>query len=144
MLIEAYIDGACEPVNPGGTASYGVLVKVGGVTVWESSKVVGMGSGMSNNVAEYAALVALLEWWKPRSKPGVLLHIYTDSKLIFNQLGTGLWSARKGFYIPYYEKALELLTGQVFFKWIPREENQEADRLSKRILKEIGVRITER
>ena len=31
-LIEAWFDGACEPVNPGGTASYGVIVTRNGET----------------------------------------------------------------------------------------------------------------
>lgn len=26
-MIELYFDGACEPINPGGTASYGWLLK---------------------------------------------------------------------------------------------------------------------
>jgi len=33
----AFIDGACEPVNPGGTASYGVVVKSNGVTIFTDS-----------------------------------------------------------------------------------------------------------
>ena len=37
-LIECWFDGACEPKNPGGYASYGVIVKVDGRKVWEASK----------------------------------------------------------------------------------------------------------
>ncbi len=33
----AFFDGACEPVNPGGTASYGVVVKSNGVTIFTDS-----------------------------------------------------------------------------------------------------------
>lgn len=59
----AFIDGACEPVNPGGTASYGVVVKSDGVTIFTDSAVVGSGLAISNNVAEYSGLLAFLKWY---------------------------------------------------------------------------------
>jgi len=62
--INAWIDGACEPVNPGGTASYGLVIKQGDEVIVNNCGVVGSGNGMTNNVAEYSALIALFEWCK--------------------------------------------------------------------------------
>jgi ribonuclease HI len=59
----AYFDGACEPVNPGGTASYGAVIIEDDETIWECSEVYGQGKLMSNNVAEYAGFIAVLEWF---------------------------------------------------------------------------------
>ena len=58
-----YFDGACEPNSPGGTASYGAVIYEDEEKVWECSEIHGQGNLMSNNVAEYAALIALLEWF---------------------------------------------------------------------------------
>ena len=41
--LEVWIDGACEPINPGGTASYGVVIKNDEVTVFADSAIVGSG-----------------------------------------------------------------------------------------------------
>jgi len=54
----AYFDGACEPVNPGGTASYGAAIYENQQLVWKCSQIYGRGEHTSNNVAEYAALIA--------------------------------------------------------------------------------------
>ena len=51
----AWFDGACEPVNPRGTASFGVVIKdnAGTVLVKEHG-IAGKGSVMSNKLAEYS------------------------------------------------------------------------------------------
>jgi len=63
----AYFDGACEPVNPGGTASYGAVVFLAGERIWECAEIYQPEDGhekqTSNNVAEYAGLIAILEWF---------------------------------------------------------------------------------
>ncbi|MGD0012733.1 MAG: hypothetical protein ABSE93_29850 [Terriglobia bacterium] len=52
----AWFDGACEPVNPGGTASFGVVIKdKDGTVLRKEHGLVGKGSKMSNNVAEMPA-----------------------------------------------------------------------------------------
>jgi hypothetical protein len=49
----ASFDGACEPVNPGGTATFGVIIKdEDGTVIYEEHGLVGSGDAMSNNVAE--------------------------------------------------------------------------------------------
>ncbi len=130
----AFIDGACEPVNPGGTASYGVVVKSDGITIFTDSAIVGSGPGMSNNVAEYSGLIAFLEWYIEHADNSKAT-VHSDSSLLINQM-TGYWRARRGLYLSYYKRAWEIirqnnLRDRIGYRWIPREQNQEADKLSK-------------
>jgi ribonuclease HI len=132
--LEVWIDGACEPVNPGGTASYGVVVKSNGVAIFTNSAIVGSGPRMSNNVAEYSGLLAFLEWYIQHAHNGFII-VYSDSSLLINQM-TSYWRARRGLYFPYYKRAWEIihqnnLRDKISYRWVPREQNQEADKLSK-------------
>jgi hypothetical protein len=47
-LIEGWCDGACEPMNPGGHASWGAVLKIDGVKVWSAGGYCGVGPEMSN------------------------------------------------------------------------------------------------
>jgi hypothetical protein len=50
---KAWFDGACEPFNPGGTATSGTIVEdKEGTVLLEEGRLVGIGEGMSNNVAD--------------------------------------------------------------------------------------------
>lgn len=134
-MIEGWFDGCTEPVNPGGHASYGALIKVEGETVWQVSAYVGFGPTMSNNVAEYSGAIACmkqllgLEAVKAGSA-GVIMR--GDSMLVIKQL-SGEWRVKRGLYVPYYQQAVRLRAQlpQMRLEWIPRERNGEADRLSK-------------
>ncbi len=55
-LIVVHIDGLCEPVNPGGTATFGYVIRDDSGSILASkSGIVGKGPTMTNNVAEYTA-----------------------------------------------------------------------------------------
>ena len=131
----AWFDGACGPVNPGGTATYGIMIKDqdGTTIVWEHG-LVGKGSTMSNNVAEYAGVLQVLKYLAPRPPGRVTIH--GDSKLVINQLN-GKWRMRKGLYLSTAKEAKALLAHlhglgwQTNLRWIPREQNKECDALSK-------------
>lgn len=129
MSIEVYIDGLCEGLNPGGVACYGVVFK--GDFEAEMCGTIGSGPEMSNNVAEFSALVKALSVLLPHSKKTI--KIYSDSQLLVNIM-SGRWQPREGLYIPYCQKAFELLKyfDDVTFQWIPREDNVEADALSRK------------
>lgn len=68
----------------------------------------------------------------------VLFH--GDSMLSVRQM-TGEWRVKGGLYLPYFTKARELAGHfrNINFLWIPREQNGEADVLSKKVLKEKGI-----
>jgi ribonuclease HI len=133
----ACFDGACEPVNPGGTASFGVIVKDDdGTVLLREHGLVGKGKAMSNNVAEYAGVLHILKYLSSRP-PGRVM-IYGDSNLVINQL-SGKWRVRKGLYLSIAMETKELLAhlrwlgSQINFCWIPREQNEECEALSKKI-----------
>jgi ribonuclease HI len=139
-MIEAWFDGVCEPRNPGGHAAYGALVKADGEVVLSEGVYVGHGSKMSNNVAEYSAMIAVLR--KLATLQDYAL-VRGDSMLVINQL-RGTWEVHGGLYVPYYREAFKLfdpIRGRVALEWIPRERNSECDVLSKQVLLDRGIRF---
>ena len=133
MPIVVYVDGLCEPVNPGGTATYGYVIRNDdGRDIARKSGVVGKGPGMSNNVAEYAALCEALRYLIREKMTLLPVEIRSDSRLLVNQM-KGEWKFHKGLYAQKYRDAKALATqfDRVKFRWIPREENKEADALSR-------------
>jgi ribonuclease HI len=63
--------------------------------------------------------------------------IHGDSNLVINQLN-GKWRVRKGLYLSIAVETKELLAylrglgWQINFCWIPREQNEKCDALSKK------------
>ena len=132
----AWFDGAYQPFNPGGTATFGVIVKnKDGTVLLAEHGLVGKGSQMSNNVAEYAGVLHILKYLS--SRPPGRVTIYGDSNLVINQLN-GKWRIRKGLYLSTAIEAKALLAylhcrgWQINLCWVPREQNRECDRLSKK------------
>ena len=146
-MIEIYFDGACEPINPGGTASYGYLVKQGGKTIIQCSKIIGTGKGMTNNVAEYTGLIEAV---KVISNLDIKekVRICGDSNIVCNTVAKK-WGWKKKKWLPHkgaphlkalLDETLNLLANYDYeIKWIPRGENEEADRLSKSVLIGAGI-----
>lgn len=129
-LIEAWFDGAVEPVNPGGHGGYGMLVKRDGQTIHGEAIYMGRWPTLSNNCAEYAGCISVLRYFiKHNVKRAV---VYGDADMIVKQVN-GEWRIRGGAYIPYFHEAyaLKQQLPEVVIVWIPREQNVEADNLSK-------------
>jgi ribonuclease HI len=131
-MIEVFFDGLCEP-NPGGVATYGFVIRRGGRVVHE-------GRGLAcpprtpqctNNVAEYTGLVKALEHLAGTgaSEPVV---VRGDSELVLRQLG-GAYKVKSPLLAPLYERVRELAARlpSVRFEHVPREDNAEADRLTR-------------
>ncbi len=148
-MIELYFDGACEPINPGGTAAYGWLLKKDGEKLQEGSGVVGRGPGMTNNLAEYMGLIEGLKAFFNLNVKDKLM-IYSDSSLVANMVGKKWgWNKKKTKWrphekMPHLKKLLDqvliLLEGADYeIHWIPREQNADADALSKKHLIEQGL-----
>jgi ribonuclease HI len=123
--ITCYFDGGCDP-NPG-HASCGALVKRDGKTIWKHSQYIG--NHLSNNVAEYAGVIAVLSYLLENKIDTAT--IYGDSNMVVQQMNRK-WRAKAGTYLPYYKEALALRVQlpNVTIKWIPREKNGEADALA--------------
>ncbi|HML03013.1 MAG TPA: ribonuclease HI [Candidatus Bathyarchaeia archaeon] len=130
-MIEVWIDGLCEPINPGGTACIGYIIKREGKVLAKTSEVVGRGEGMTNNVAEYTALVRALEKIIQLGLAEQEILVRSDSRLVVNQM-KGNWEVKAPLILPLYRKAKMIATAMnIKFNWICREENTDADSLCR-------------
>ena len=145
-MIKLFFDGSCEPVNPGGTAAWGYVIKdENDKTLFSGSGIVGKGTGMTNNVAEYAGLIAGLTAVKKHNLMDSVnerLIVYGDSQMVINMVNK-TWGWKKTRWIPHLKAPhlkdlllhclgiLQESDGRYALAWIPREENAEADELSK-------------
>jgi len=124
-MIVAYIDGGARG-NPG-PAGYGVRVEqADGTLVEEFHESIGTAT---NNVAEYRALIAALEWAKAHGHRE--LHLRSDSLLLVQQM-RGNYKVKNPGLQPLYAKArlLTLEIGRVTFEHVGRALNAHADRLA--------------
>lgn len=150
MKAIGYFDGLCEPKNPGGIATYGYLIII------ENNEII-KGYGLAekpwspnatNNVAEYTGLYCLL--MKLLKLNIRRAEIFGDSQLVIKQINHE-YKIKSERLIPLYQKITQLKNefDSIEFKWIPRELNKEADKLSRiaynlalrGIIKEIGCSL---
>lgn len=132
-FLHAWFDGAAWP-NPGGHGAYGVLVKRHGEVIYQASEYLGHGPHITNNVAEYAGVIAVLRFLL--SEGVQCATVYGDSRMVVQQLN-GQIKAKRGIYLPQYREAreLRLKLPDVRLVWISRGQNTEADVLSKEPLR---------
>lgn len=130
-MIEIFFDGSCEPFNPGGRCGIGAIIFRDGKKIHSISEYIGSGSGMSNNVAEYAALNASLKYLIDYNMTTEDVHAFGDSQLVVRQM-SGEWKIKGGIYYKHAVQCCKLSESfqKIDFTWIPREENYEADKLS--------------
>jgi len=118
-----YVDGLCEPRNPGGVGCYGFVVIRDGKTIMKGRGVAGSGREMTNNVAEYSAAIAALKWLV---EEGVTdpVEVRSDSQLLVRQM-QGVYAV-KSTRIRGLHRELCALAGRfrsVSWKWVPRHLN---------------------
>lgn len=134
MAVELFFDGGCYG-NPNGVATYGYVVYRDGMEVRKEQGVVGEGEGMTNNVAEYEALLKGLQWIKAQGwrEP---VTVRGDSELIIRQLAGKykIRSATAKKYFPLVKGAAEGMN--IRYRHVPREENTIADALTKQAYEE--------
>jgi ribonuclease HI len=132
-MITVFCDGLCEPVNPGGTACYGWAAYRGREKLGEGCGAVCSGPGATNNVAEYSAVIKALEWLLENGHAGEEVEVRSDSQLCVRQL-RGEYAVRSPRVAPLHRRAKELAGRfrRIRFRWVPREQNAEADALSRR------------
>src|ERR1035437_10285404 len=125
----ANIDGAARG-NPG-PASYGVVIRRPDGTPLESlGKYIGR---HTNNVAEYYALIAALDY---AAANGIKrLRVHSDSQLIVNQM-KGLYKVKHPDLRPLHERAKKQAASLEAFtiQYVPREQNRAADALANAAL----------
>ena len=89
------------------------------------------GHGVTSNFAEYTALAEALTRLKALGVEGDAI-VRSDSKLLVGHLSQG-WKVKGGMYLEKLREVRELLKefGSIRFEWVPREQNQEADLLTR-------------
>ncbi len=129
-MITVYFDGLCYPKNPGGVAAYGYVIIRNGGPIHKGFGAIGEGKGMTNNVAEYEGLLAAAQWLNDEKIMETIV-IKGDSQLVIKQMKGEyrINSATSKKYVPEIKKLLQ--GKEINFIWIPREENEEADKLSR-------------
>ena len=123
--VVAYIDGGARG-NPG-PAGFGVRIEdSGGELIEEIAESIGVAT---NNVAEYRALIAALEW--ARRHGHRQLHVRSDSQLLVQQM-LGNYKVKHPGLLPLAARARMLAheLGGVTFEHVRREKNVHADRLA--------------
>lgn len=119
------IDGASRG-NPGPAAYAMVLRAPDGKKIAEISKCIGR---KTNNIAEYYALVAALDYAAANSIRA--LRVRSDSELLVRQM-QGRYRVKNEDLKPLHERAQKLVRGLDYFviEHVPREQNSDADALA--------------
>ena len=123
--IVAYIDGGARG-NPG-PAGFGVRIEdADGTLIEEFAESIGTAT---NNVAEYRALLAALEWAARHGRDQ--LHVRSDSLLLVQQM-LGNYKVKNAGLQPLHARARVLAhqIGHVTFEHVGRALNAHADRLA--------------
>ena len=131
LVVEA--DGGSRG-NPG-PAGYGAVVRdaESGDVLAELSESLGT---TTNNVAEYAGLIAGLETAGDLA-PGADVDVRMDSKLVVEQM-SGRWQIKHPALQPLASRASAAARrlGRVRYEWVPRARNTHADRLANQAMDE--------
>lgn len=141
-----FFDGSCEPSNPGGYACWAWLARSPkGNRLREAYGCLGQGEGMSNNKAEYEAVIQALTYTCTKAQMlaeremGVT--VYGDSQLVIRQI-LGEYRARQPHLMELRGEVLALVEQLAQagvpceFVWIPREQNMDADALTRKAYQE--------
>jgi ribonuclease HI len=123
------IDGASRG-NPG-PAAYAVILRApDGKKIAGISKCIGR---KTNNIAEYYALVAALDYAAANSIRA--LRVRSDSELLVRQM-QGRYKVKNEELKPLHERARKLARGLDYFviEHVPREQNSDADDLANAAL----------
>lgn len=125
----AEVDGASRG-NPG-PAACGVILSVEGFP----SREIGVYLGeTTNNVAEYCGLILALR--EARAEGVTHLTVISDSQLMVSQVN-GEFKVSSEKLVPLHQKVMHLKSSFSSFvmRYVPREENVRADKLTARVLK---------
>jgi len=131
--IICYFDGCCEPKNPGGAMGYGAIVVIDGTISLEWSGYDPAENTNTNNIAEYKSLEKILDYLLENDLTGDNVLIKGDSQLTVRQM-SGEYGINNGAYVPYARRCLtkaNRFKKLPKFQWIPRAQNEDADKLSK-------------
>lgn len=128
-----HFDGACEELGGRRVAAYGYTLEGAGLRHDDFGLAVPPGHPRAtNNVAEYVGAICALEWLVRHGYDGEV-RVVGDSQLVVRQM-RGEYRVRAEHLRPYHERLSQLARSfrRVEYAWVPRDENVQADALSKR------------
>jgi len=130
MELILFTDGASRN-NPGESGA-GIFIMRDGERLEGIARYLGM---TTNNIAEYTAAIIGLERAVQLGASSVKL--FADSELLVKQIN-GQYKVKNEGLKPLHQKARELIAkiGKVEVKYIPREQNKEADALANKAIDE--------
>lgn len=104
-----------------------VAIVIPGNSPGSESSVIGIDSNVTNNEAEYLAVLEALKYIARYVEEGDLMNwkVYSDSKLIINQ-SANVWKCKADNLIPYLQQVwyyIDNLPVKIYFEWIGRENN---------------------
>lgn len=125
-MIQIFVDGVCDP-NPG-KAAWAIVAKGNGFEFRDSGF---LGDNQTNNDGEYVAIGKALRWLLAEH-PTAQAVIHSDSQVAVRQID-GRYACNVKRLEQYRDRVRQLLKElpHVQIKWIPSEENVEADALSR-------------
>jgi ribonuclease HI len=126
MAWQIYVDGASSG-NPGDSGAGMVIFDGNGTEIFRDSVFLGK---MTNNMAEYEALLRALEKAHEHGAQDVVAH--TDSLLVANQV-IGTYKINNDILRQYVVRVKLIISNFNHFaiQYIPREQNRIADKLAK-------------
>ena len=138
-IIFGYFDGLCQPYNPRGVACFGFMIEMyANESIIQKIERYGLAcepfsEASTNNVAEYVGLINLLRYLIENNLTNQSTCIYGDSQLVINQTNHK-YRIKSERLLSYFNKTKILLSQfeNISISWIPREKNNEADKLSKK------------
>lgn len=130
MRLKVYTDGGSRG-NPWEAGLWVYITDIEGTPLERRYKYLGQ---TTNNIAEYTgALYGIrraLELWATQ------IELYMDSKLVISQLSWE-WKIKNAELKNIYLEIQKILWDiKIWYNWIPREQNKEADALSNKAMDE--------
>lgn len=132
-VISIYCDGGSRG-NPGPAAGAFVALDKGRV-VHKHSKFLG---SVTNNFAEYTAVLMALEWLAKNKNIKRKIYFYLDSQLVVRQL-SGVYKIKSQHLKPLFAKIIKTqrnMNKDVKYFSVPREKNKLADKLVNKMIDE--------
>lgn len=138
-----HFDGLYEPrFSARAIATFGWLARHGErVVAQEKGLLLGPGEGGSANLAEFGALLHGLQWLAQNKRDDCALVVRGDNKLAIETVA-GRWNLTSARLLPLRDTArglLAQLSGPVRLEKVSREENADADQLSRDAYHEAAV-----
>ncbi len=121
-----------------GIMCYGWLIFSDSMIVAQGHGAFARGAEASSNIAEYLALIEGLDALRDCGVEAEFVKVFGDSKTVIDQMRGAASVNSEGMW-PLYLKAKRLAKYFVNLRWIwtPRKNNKEADRLTRRAMKQV-------